>query len=150
MATEQRPDQHAEHRQGIVYGLLAYGLWGLVPLYFRLVRAVPPVETLMHRVVWCALLLAIVVTLARRWRDVGGVFRKPKLLAALAISAGLISANWLLYIYCVVTERIADASLGYFITPLISVVLGFVFLRERLRPLQWTAVAVAAGGCVWL
>lgn len=139
-----------EHRQGVVYGLLAYGLWGLVPLYFKQLTSISASEILMHRMIWCALFLAVVVTAARRWADVGRVFRTPKLLGLLTISAALIACNWLLYIRSVEIGQIVQASLGYFLTPLLSVLIGLLVLGEHMRPLQWIAVAVAAVGCAIL
>lgn len=142
-----------DQRQGYIYGLLAYGLWGLVPLYFSQVRVVPTRELLTHRIVWCAAFLAILVTLWRRWPAVARTFRSPRLFGLFTLSAGLIAFNWWMYIHAVETEQIVQASLGYFITPLLSVLIGRVVLGERMRPLQWTALAIAAVGCallVWI
>jgi chloramphenicol-sensitive protein RarD len=139
-----------DQRQGILYGLLAYGLWGLVPLYFKQLRSVPAVEVLMHRMVWCALFLSIIVTVARRWGDVARVLRTPKLLGLLLLSAILIALNWLAYIRSVETGQVVQASLGYFVTPLLSVFIGLLVLGETMRPLQWIAVGVAAAGVLLL
>ncbi len=139
-----------DQRQGIVYGLLSYGLWGLVPLYFKQLSAVSALEVLMHRMIWCALFLSIIVTLARRWGDVIRVARTPKLFGLLVLSAFLIAYNWWQYIRCVEGGEIVQASLGYFITPLLSVLIGLIFLGEKMRPLQWLALGVATAGCVWL
>lgn len=142
-----------DQRQGYIYGLLAYGLWGLVPLYFRQVKMVPTRELLTHRIVWCAAFLAILVTLWRRWPDVVRTVRSPRLFGLFTLSAGLIAFNWWMYITAVETEQIVQASLGYFITPLLSVLIGRLVLREPMRPLQWTALAIAAAGCgllVWI
>jgi chloramphenicol-sensitive protein RarD len=141
-----------EHRQGFLYGLVSYGLWGLVPLYFRQLerRNIPADEVLMHRIVWCAVFLALVVTTARRWADVLRVFRTPKVFGLLVLSAAFITINWWQYIHAVATQQIVSASLGYFLTPLLSVLIGSLFLGETMRPLQWAALAVAAGGCLLL
>ena len=139
-----------DQRQGIVYGLLAYGLWGLVPLYFKQLIAVDASEVLMHRMIWCALFLSFIVTLARRWGDVIRVFRTPRILGLLVLSAFLIAFNWWQYIRCVESGQIVQASLGYFITPLLSVLIGLIFLGEKMRPLQWLAIGVATAGCGWL
>ena len=133
-------------REGMVYGLAAYGLWGLVPLYFCLLKEIDPVELLSHRVLWSALFLGGVVALAGRWDTVRHCFRTPSLLLPLTITAVLIAANWLVYIVSVNEERIAEASLGYYVTPLVSVLIGLVAYRERLRPLQWLAISAAGIG----
>lgn len=140
------PEAQRHFREGLLYGLAAYGWWGLVPLYFDAVRTVPPREVLAHRVVWSVLFLALLLTLAGRWPELRRCFRSPRVLTALAVSAALIAVNWFVYIYSVVTRQITQASLGYFITPLVSVLLGLVFFRERLRPWQWLAVGLVAGG----
>lgn len=137
-------------RQGIVYGLLAYGLWGLVPIYFKQLVGIPASEILMHRMIWCAVFLGVIVTIAGRWRDVVRVFRSPRLLGLLIVSAGLISCNWWMYIRSVENRQIVQASLGYFLTPLLSVLIGLVALGERMRFLQWLAAFVAGAGCLLL
>jgi chloramphenicol-sensitive protein RarD len=144
------PPMTSEHRQGILYGLLSYGLWGLVPLYFHQVKSIAAIEVLMHRAIWCAGFLSIVVTIVGRWGDVLRVFRTPKTLCLLILSAALIACNWLQYIRSVEQNQIVQSSLGYFITPLLSVVIGLVVLGESMRFLQWLAVAVAAAGCALL
>ncbi len=134
-------------RAGLIYGLVAYGWWGLVPLYFRLFRGVvPSLEILAHRVLWSALVLAGVLTLVRRWRDFVSAVRDQKLLFTLVFSALLIGVNWYVYILSVETHRIVQASLGYFITPLMSVALGMAFFRETLRPMQVRALILAVLG----
>jgi chloramphenicol-sensitive protein RarD len=135
-------------REGLLYALACYVLWGLVPLYFRpLTDRVPqPEEILAHRIIWSLAFLAIIVTLARRWRDVAVCLRTRTLLVALALSSLFIVANWYVYLWCVVWERITHASLGYFLTPLVSVLLGMAVFRERPRPLQWAALALALAG----
>jgi chloramphenicol-sensitive protein RarD len=127
-------------------GLGAYGLWGVIPFYFRQVMHVPPLETLSHRVVWCMAALAVLLTWNRRWHDVRAVVLAPPTLGRLAASAALIGLNWLAYINAVATERIVDASLGYFITPLVSVMMGVLFLAERLRPWRAASVMLALAG----
>jgi chloramphenicol-sensitive protein RarD len=117
-----------------------------MPFYFWAVASVPPAELLAHRIVWCALLLAGVLTALGRWRDLAGCLRTGRTTALLLVSALLIATNWLVYIYGVWTQRILQTSLGYFVNPLFSVLLGMVFFRERLRPGQWAAVTLAAAG----
>jgi chloramphenicol-sensitive protein RarD len=130
----------------LLYGIGAYGLWGLMPLYFRAVEVVSPGELLAHRIVWCFLLLAGVLTVFRRWPDFARVLRSPRQLLFLAISAHLVAANWLIYIYGVNNKDVVQTTLGYFINPLFSVLLGLVFFRERLNPRQWLAIALATAG----
>jgi len=135
---------------GIVYAALAFVWWGLFPLYFRLVTTVPAPEILAHRVVWCLLCLALVLTGRRQWGWLRRVVRQPRVLAAFVASALLIGANWLAYIWAVNHGHVIEASLGYFITPLVNVLLGVTLLHERLRRLQWLALAIAAAGVLWL
>lgn len=138
----------AGQRAGLLYGLAAYGLWGLVPLYFdALARSeVSPPEVLAHRIVWSGVLLAGVLALLRRWGDFGRCFRSGAILRRLSATTILIALNWLTFIYSVSIRQVVQTSLGYFITPLVSVLLGVVFLGERLRPRQWLAVGLAAVG----
>jgi chloramphenicol-sensitive protein RarD len=135
---------------GMLYGLAAYGLWGLMPLYFGAVTPpVGPGELLAQRIVWCFVLLVVVLTLLRRWPDFGRCMRSRRQVGLLVISSGLLAANWLVYLHGVATARIVQTSLGYFINPLFSMLLGVVFFRERLRPWQAVAVLLAAVGVVY-
>lgn len=143
-------NRQAAGRGGLAYGLAAYGLWGVIPLYFWLVRDVAPAEILAHRIVWCLLFLAVILTLSRRWADVFRALRTPRTRWLLTASAGLVAVNWLVYIHSVATERVLHSSLGYFINPLFNVLLGLAFFRERLRPAQWLAVALAGAGLAYL
>lgn len=135
---------------GAVYAALAFAWWGLFPLYFRIVTSVGPVEVLAHRIVWCVAFLFMVLSWRRQWAWLPKVCRAPKVLIAFGFSAVLIAINWLTYIWSVNNGHVVDASLGYFITPLVNVLLGTTLLRERLRPTQWVALALAAFGVVWL
>ncbi len=137
-------------QSGIVYAALAFVWWGLFPLYFRLVTTVPAPQVLAHRVVWCLLFLGAALTWRRQWVWLGQVMRRPKVLAAFAASALMIGANWLAYIWAVLHGHVLEASLGYFITPLVNVLLGVTLLHERLRRGQWVALALAAAGVLWL
>ena len=132
-------------RAGLAYGVGAYVLWGAMPLYLRLLRHVPPVQVLAHRVLWSVLLLAVVVVLLRRLPGIRAA-ASPRVLGTLAASAVLIAINWLVYIWAVTHAHVLEASLGYFINPLVNVALGVLVLRERVRPVQMAAVAVAAAG----
>jgi chloramphenicol-sensitive protein RarD len=134
----------------LIYGLVAYGWWGLMPLYFHAIRAVTPGEILAHRIVWCALLLAAVLTLLHRWPDVLRCLRDPRMLGLLLTSALLVAGNWLIYIYGVSIHQIVQTSLGYFVNPLFSVLLGLIFFRERLRAWQWVALLLATAGLLHL
>ena len=135
---------------GLAYALLAFGSWGLFPLYFALIATVPPLEVVLHRSVWSLLLVLGVLAWQQRWDWLGETLRQPRRVALFGVSALLLACNWLVYVMAVQTGHVAEASLGYFINPLVNVLLGVLVLRERLRPLQWAAVAVAAAGVLWL
>ncbi len=137
-------------RTGLLYGLAAYVWWGLMPLYFAEVLTVPPLEMLAHRIVWSLVLLVILVTMAGRWSDIRRCFRSRPTLQLLLATTVLLALNWLAYIYSATQRRLVQASLGYFILPLVSIVLGMVFLGERLRGLQWLAVSLATAGVLIL
>ncbi len=140
----------AETRKGILLALAAYGFWGMVPLYFKAVRAVPPLEILAHRVVWSVPLVALLISLLGSWEGVRGALRSPRTLGTLALSATLVATNWFTFIYGVNHDRILETSLGYYINPLVNVVLGMAFLRERLTRLQAVSVLLAATGTLYL
>ena len=135
---------------GILYAALAYVAWGLFPLYFKQVADVPSLEVVMHRTLWSLVFVLAVLLVRRQWAWMGAVVRQPRVLGAFALSALLLSGNWLTYVWAVQNQHVVDASLGYFILPLVNVALGYVFLHERPRPGQWVAVAVAAAGVLWL
>ena len=139
-------------RQGMFAALAAFVTWGLAPLYFRALGSVPPFEIVAHRVLWSALLLALMLATLRftgGFERVGAVLRQPRLLALLALTSLLTSSNWLVFIWAIDAGRLLEASLGYFINPLVSVALGAIFLGERLRPLQAAAVGIACAGVAW-
>jgi chloramphenicol-sensitive protein RarD len=135
---------------GMLYAALAFLAWGLFPLYFKALRSIPAQEILAHRMVWSLAFLAAVLLWRRQWTWLAAVARQPRVLAGFAASALLLSTNWGIYIWSVNHDRVVDASLGYFINPLVNVVLGYLLLKERMRPVQWTAVALATAGVVWL
>jgi chloramphenicol-sensitive protein RarD len=135
---------------GILYAATAYALWGLFPIYFKILQAVQPIEVLLHRIVWSLVFLAAVLAWRRQWAWLKQLLRQPRIVAAFTASAVLLSTNWYIYIWAVNQDRIIDASLGYFINPLVNVLLGFFILKERLRPIQWSAVAIAGAGVAWL
>lgn len=137
-------------RKGLLYATVCYSLWGLFPLYFKALHSIASLEILLHRMVWSLLFLAGVLSIRQQWAWLGSAMRQPKLIAGFAASASLLSVNWFIYIWSVNHGHVIDASLGYFMTPLVSVLLGFVFLHERLRSAQWCAVALAALAVCWL
>jgi len=127
----------------------AFLIWGVLPVYFHLMGpSVSPWEILAHRILWTSGLLGVVVVLLRRTHRVRAVFVNRRLLAMLALSAALVAANWGTFIWAVVNDHVIEASLGYYINPLLNVALGFLVLGERLRRLQWVAVVIAATGVV--
>jgi chloramphenicol-sensitive protein RarD len=143
----------SSRREGLLYGLAAYGLWGLAPLYFNgLVELteqhISADEILAHRIVWSVAFLALLLTVSRRWALVAACFRIPALRWTLLLSAVLVGLNWYVYIWSVATQQVLQSSLGYFINPLVNVLLGMAFFREKLRLLQWTAIGLATVGVV--
>ncbi|MFF5895300.1 EamA family transporter RarD [Streptomyces argenteolus] len=130
-----------EQRAGLLYGIGAYGMWGLVPLFWPLLEPSGAVEILAHRMVWSLGVVGIALLLLRRWAWIGELVRRPRQLGLIAIAATVISVNWGLYIWAVNNGHVVEASLGYFINPLVTIAMGVLLLGERLRPVQWTAVA---------
>jgi len=135
---------------GALYALLAFGIWGLYPLYLRELASVSSLEIVLHRSAWSLVFLLCVLALLRRWAWLGTLMKSPRQMLMPLASGLLLALNWLLYVYAVQSAQVVEASLGYFINPLISVCLGVVVLRERLKRIQWVAVAFAAAGVVWL
>ncbi len=128
----------------MVYGLSAYTMWGVFPLYFHALAHVSPLVILCHRIAWSTLFIGVVVSVRREWKAIWPLLRSRRNLMLLTAGAVLIALNWLIFIYAVGTNQTLQASLGYFINPLLSIALGMIFLRERLRPWQWVAVGIAA------
>jgi chloramphenicol-sensitive protein RarD len=135
---------------GIVYSLSAYLIWGLFPLYFKQLSLVPALEVVMHRTVWSMLFVLGVLLVLKRWAWMRTVVRQPKVLGAFALSALLLSSNWLIYVWAVQNQHVQETSLGYFILPLVNVAMAYVILKERPRRGQWIAVGVACTGVLWL
>ncbi len=135
---------------GPLAAALAYILWGLFPLYIKQLQGVPALEIVLHRSWWSMVFVFGLLAVLRRWAWLAPLLRQPRTLALFAASALLLGCNWLLYVWAVNAGRVLDASLGYFINPLINVVLGFAVLHERPRPLQWAAVALAGAGVLWM
>src|SRR6478735_11060034 len=135
-------DERERHRRGIAYGLGAYGMWGLVPLYWPLLDAAGPLEILSHRIVWSLVLAGLLLLILRRrgwWRSIA----RPRTLLLLTAAAALIAVNWGVYIWAVNSGHVVEAALGYYINPILSVLLGVIVLRERLAVGQWVAVGLA-------
>jgi len=135
---------------GTWYAVGAYTLWGLLPVYWKWLQHVPALQLMSHRVVWSFLSLCTLLILTRRWPHFRAAVQDRRVLRTHLITAALIGVNWLTYVWAVNAGFIVETSLGYFINPLLSVALGVIFLRERLRPLQWTAVGIAAVGVFYL
>ena len=136
-------------RSGIIYAALAFFCWGLFPIYFHALGEVPPLQILAHRMLWSLAFLLILLLLRRDWKWLQ-IVRQPRVFFSFVLSALLLSANWLVYIWSVMNHHVIEASLGYFINPLVNIVLGYLILKERMRPLQWAAIGVAALGVGWL
>jgi len=128
---------------GIFYALGAYLMWGLAPLYFKHIGFIPVYEILAHRVIWSAVVTAIFITILRDWPNVVSVCRSYKSIGMLFVTSLLISGNWLVFIWAINNGKMLEASLGYFINPIVNVILGLVFLSERLSRLKWIAVFLA-------
>ncbi len=139
-----------ESRRGVWYGVIAYVVWGLSPLFWNLFDGVGTADLLIHRVFWALPILAIALTLRREWPIVTGAYRNRRTLGVTAVAAVMLLTNWGVFLWAVTNGQVVEASLGYFINPLVSVALGVVFLGERLRPLQWWAVGIAAAGVLGL
>ncbi|MEU0564017.1 EamA family transporter RarD [Nonomuraea sp. NPDC005983] len=127
-------------RRGVLFGIAAYSMWGLFPLYWPLLKPAGAVEILAHRMVWSLVAVVAVLAVRRHWAWFRGLLAQPRKLGLLALAALIITVNWGVYIYAVNSNHVVEGALGYFINPLVSVLFGVVLLRERLRPLQWTAV----------
>ncbi|HEY3776910.1 MAG TPA: EamA family transporter RarD [Rhizomicrobium sp.] len=129
---------------GIACAIVAYGLWGIVPLYWRRLDGVPPFELTAHRIVWCVLFALVVALLRGRVSQLGAILRSRKVFGMLALTGALITTNWTVYIYCVASRQLVEASLGYYINPLISIALGVLFFGERMSRLRLVAVTLAS------
>lgn len=135
-----------EYRKGVFLAICAYTIWGVAPLYFKLLHHVPATDILMHRVIWSFLFMIILMQFIGGFSRLRLILKQPKQLLILLTTSILIAANWLIFIWAVNNDHMLDASLGYFINPLFNVLLGMVFLGERLRKLQWLAVTLASVG----
>ena len=141
---------HRDVRRGFAFGVAAYGLWGVLPIYFKALAAVGAVDIVAHRILWSLPYLALLLFFSRGWGEVRQAIRRRRTMLLLLSTATLIGINWLLYVYAVTTGHILAASLGYYLNPLANVLLGRFILKERLSRLQWIAIAIAAAGILAL
>ncbi len=141
---------HPEARTGLLYGLIAYLVWGFFPIYFKAIASVPPLQVVSHRIAWSVFFLALLIGRRRSWSDIREALVERSSLLILVATAILIATNWLVFIIAVEHGQVLQSSLGYFITPFVSVLLGFLFLKERLRRLQVVALLLAAAGVLIL
>lgn len=137
-------------KQGVLYAILAYLAWGMLPFYWKLFQSMGAWEILAHRIVWSLVFVLVIILATKRWGQLWGAAPGKKLKGALLLCSLLISANWLLYIWAVNHDQVMEASLGYYMNPLISVLLGVVFLKEKLAVAQWAALAMAAAGVLYV
>lgn len=135
---------------GVIFAVSAFLIWGISPIYWKALRAVPALEIILHRIVWSFFLLVPLIIIMRRWQEFIRVFKNLRTMLILLFTAIIVSGNWLLYIWAVNADHLLQASLGYYINPLVNVVLGMVFLKERLRRPQILAVILATAGVLYL
>jgi chloramphenicol-sensitive protein RarD len=136
--------------KGILNGIAAYALWGFFPIYWKFLHQVPALQVIGHRIGWSFMLLIVIILLTNQWKDFRSAALTPKVIGIYSIASVLLTINWLVYVWGVNAGFIVETSLGYFINPLLSVLLGVIFLRERLRPAQWIPVVLAAIGVIYL
>jgi chloramphenicol-sensitive protein RarD len=135
-----------KQQSGLVYGLFAYILWGALPIYWGWMRSASAWEIISHRTIWSLLVCWLAISFRHQLKEALAILRTPRMFFLLALTAGLVATNWSIYIWSVTVDRIVESSLGYYITPLVNVAFGVIILRERMRVLQWIAVAIAAIG----
>ncbi|MGD8452424.1 MAG: EamA family transporter RarD [Phycisphaerae bacterium] len=140
----------ADQRLGVIYGVAAFGSWGLFPIYFKAIEHVPALEIVAHRIIWSAVFLLVVLAVRHKWAVFVTALCSWRTLGTLAATACLIAGNWLTFIWAVAHDQLLQVSLGYFINPLLNVLLGFAFLGERLRRWQTVSVALAVTGVAYL
>jgi len=131
---------------GLLFGVSAYTLWGLFPIYWPLLKPANPLEIVSHRAVWTLIFCFIILALTKTLKSTLSLLKRPKIVAGLFLSSILISINWIIYIYAANTGHVIEASLGYFINPLVVIATGVIVLKEKMRPLQWSAVGIATIG----
>ena len=150
MNAAHQAHSHSEMRRGFAFGVAAYGLWGVLPIYFKAIAAVAAVDIVAHRILWSLPFLALLLFASRGWSEVRQAIRRRRTLLLLLVTAVLIGINWLLYVHAVTSGHILAGSLGYYLNPLVNVLLGRFILNERLSWLQWSAIAIAAAGILAL
>ena len=146
----QEETRFTESTKGILFGIATYGFWGIVAIYFKLLVGVTPLEILAHRIVWSVVVLVAIITILRRWPTFALVARNRNSIQLLMVSTVLIAVNWFVFIWAVTHNHLVEASLGYFINPLVSVLLGFIVLHEHLRTIEWLSIGLAAMAVTWL
>ena len=142
--------KRSEYSLGLLFGFSSYVLWGLFPLYWPLLEPANPLEIVSHRAVWTLVFCLIILSLSKQIHSTLQVMKNPRTMAALLLSTLLVSINWITYIWAVNNDHVVEAALGYYINPLIIIAFGVILLREKMRPLQWVAVAIAAIGVLVL
>lgn len=140
----------SEQTKGAWYAALAYVVWGFFPIYWKLLSGISALQLTCHRIVWSSVVLVILIERSKEWRALSTAIRDPRVLGIYTVAAIVIAVNWLIFVWAVSVDQVVQTSLGYFINPLLSVVLGVVFFRERLRHLQWVSVALAVTGVLYL
>ena len=151
MTSPSNPDtSRSESLLGVIYAGAAFLIWGLAAVYWKELKSVPPLEIIAHRVAWSFFFLLPLIVLQRQWAEFAAILKNLRMLLILLTSALLVAANWLIYVWAVNNDHLLQASLGYYINPLVNVVLGMVFLKERLRLPQVIAVLLAAAGVLYL
>ncbi|UCF28181.1 MAG: EamA family transporter RarD [Chloroflexota bacterium] len=136
--------------KGVLAGIGAYLIWGFFPIYLKTLQVVPPLQIMLHRLVWSFLFVMLLILVRKEWQQFRSSIFSSRVLLTYSLTAVLLAANWLIYIYGVNSGQVIETSLGYFINPLINVALGVIILRERLRPMQWLPVGLAAIGVLYL
>ncbi|PJI94958.1 EamA family transporter RarD [Luteimicrobium subarcticum] len=157
---DPQPDAARQSREGLAAGFAAYLLWGAMPLYFRLLEPAGALEIIAHRVLWSLVFCLVLLLATGGLRPLRDALRSGRLVGTLSVAAVLVAVNWSVYVWAVLNDRVLDAALGYFVNPIVTVLLAVVFLRERLRPLQWASLglvgaavvvlAVGVGGMPWV
>ncbi len=143
---QQYDDGHPQRQRGVVYGVLAYGLWGFSVVYWKWLQSISALEVVSHRVLWAGVILGIIVLWRKRLPQIWSLFRTPRSLKILCITGVLLAINWTLFVWAVVNDQVLQASLGYYINPLVSVALGNLLLNESMNRFQTAAIALAAVG----
>jgi chloramphenicol-sensitive protein RarD len=139
-----------EHTKGLWYGIVSYAIWGWVPLYWKLLQGIPALQLICHRIVWSCAVLIVIIAVSHDWDTLWKAARSPRVTGIYTAAAIAVVINWFIYVWAVNAGFIIQAALGYFINPLVSVVLGVLVFRERLRAGQWAAIGLAAGGVLYL